>query len=88
MQTLIDVILPVFLVIGAGYGAAWRGWFTETHVDGLMRFATGFAVPVLLFRAISDICTPCTSTSRTRAFVRQRPLIPSRFPIKIHVKTG
>ena len=55
MQTLISVILPVFLVIGFGYGAAWRGLFSESNVDGLMRFATNFAVPVLLFRAISTL---------------------------------
>ncbi len=52
MQALIDVILPVFLVIGAGYGAAWRNWFSEPTVDGLMKFTTNFAIPCLLFRAI------------------------------------
>lgn len=55
MQTMITVILPVFLVIGFGYVAAWRGLFSETNVDGLMRFATNFAVPVLLFRAIANL---------------------------------
>lgn len=55
MQTLITVILPVFLVIGFGYTAAWRGLFPEANVDGLMRFATNFAVPVLLFRAIARL---------------------------------
>lgn len=55
MQTLISVILPVFLVIGFGYAAAWRGLFSEANVDGLMRFATNFAVPVLLFRAIAQL---------------------------------
>lgn len=54
MQTLITVILPVFLVIGFGYAAAWRGLFSEENVNGLMRFATNFAVPVLLFRAIAQ----------------------------------
>ncbi len=55
MQALIDVILPVFLVIGFGYAAAWRKLLTHAHIDGLMRFATNFAVPVLLFRAISRL---------------------------------
>ena len=55
MQTLITVILPVFLVIGFGYLAAWRNLFTQDNVDGLMRFATNFAVPVLLFRAIAKL---------------------------------
>ncbi|PSL18975.1 AEC family transporter [Shimia abyssi] len=55
METLISVILPVFVLIGFGYAAAWRGYFSEANVDGLMRFATNFAVPVLLFRAISTL---------------------------------
>jgi len=52
MQALLDVILPVFLVIGAGYLATWRGGFGDTAVDGLMAFTQNFAIPCLLFRAI------------------------------------
>lgn len=55
MSGLIDVILPVFLVIGFGYAAAWRGLFSDTAVDGLMRFAQNFAVPVLLARSIAQL---------------------------------
>ncbi|MEP0960667.1 MAG: AEC family transporter [Roseobacter sp.] len=55
MQTLIDVILPVFLVIGFGYLAVWKAYFPLTGVDGLMKFTQGFAIPCLLFKAISDI---------------------------------
>jgi hypothetical protein len=55
VQTLISVILPVFVLIGFGYVAVWRGYFTASNVDGLMRYATSFAVPVLLFRAISGL---------------------------------
>jgi predicted permease len=55
MQILIDVILPVFLVIGAGYAATRAGYFTPEHIDGLMRFTQGFAIPCLLFRAIATI---------------------------------
>lgn len=55
MSALIDVILPVFLVIGFGYAAVWRGWFSDSGVDGLMRFTQGFAIPCLLFRAISTL---------------------------------
>lgn len=52
MQALLDVILPVFLVIGAGYAAVWRKWFSDAAVDGLMAFTQTFAFPTLLFRAI------------------------------------
>jgi len=55
MAALIDVILPVFLVIGFGYAVAWKGALSEAAVDGLMIFAQNFAVPCLLFLAISRI---------------------------------
>ncbi|MGC1506768.1 MAG: AEC family transporter [Sulfitobacter sp.] len=55
MQTLLDVILPVFLVIGFGYVAVWRGLFPQAGIDGVLRFAQNFAVPCLLFQAISKI---------------------------------
>ncbi len=55
MQTLLDVILPVFLVIGAGYVAVWRGLFPVAGIDGVLRFAQNFAVPCLLFQAIAHI---------------------------------
>ncbi len=55
MQTLIDVILPVFLVIGFGYVSVWRGVFPVSGIDGIMRFAQNFAIPCLLFQAIAGI---------------------------------
>ena len=55
MSALLDVILPVFLVIGFGYAAARAGLFNEAAVDGIMRFAQNFAVPVLLFRSIAQL---------------------------------
>jgi malonate transporter and related proteins len=54
-QTLIDVILPVFLVIGAGYASTRAGYFTPAHIDGLMRFTQNFAIPALLFVAIAKL---------------------------------
>lgn len=54
-QSLIDVILPVFLVIGAGYLATRRGYFQAGHVDALMKFTQSFAIPCLLFRAIATL---------------------------------
>jgi len=55
MQALLDVILPVFFVLGFGYVSAWFKWISETAIDGLMRFVTSFAVPVLLFRSIAKL---------------------------------
>ncbi|MCZ4352315.1 AEC family transporter [Roseovarius aestuarii] len=55
MQALIDIILPVFVVIGAGYLAAWKGWFTQANVQGLMVFAQVFAIPCMLFLAMTRL---------------------------------
>jgi len=55
MQALLDVILPVFLVIGLGYVAVWRDWINDSGIDGLMTFAQNFAIPLLLFNAISTL---------------------------------
>ena len=55
MQALLDVILPVFLVLGAGYLATAKGYFSESAVDGLMRFTQSFAIPCLLFRAMASL---------------------------------
>jgi malonate transporter and related proteins len=55
VTALLDVILPVFLVIGFGYVAArWLG-FKEASVDGVMHFAQGFALPLLLFASIARL---------------------------------
>ena len=55
MSELLNVIAPVFLVIGFGYWAVWKGYFSHEATDGLMIFAQKFAIPVLLFRAISTL---------------------------------
>ncbi|WP_050927643.1 AEC family transporter [Aestuariivita boseongensis] len=55
LQALIDVILPVFLVIGAGYATTRAGFFTYAHIDGIMKFTQGFAIPCLLFAAIANL---------------------------------
>ena len=49
------MILPVFLLIGFGYGAARIGWFGAGMVDGVMKFAQNFAVPCLLFKSIAGL---------------------------------
>ena len=55
MQALLDIILPVFVVIGIGYLMTWRSLISDTAIDGLVRFTQNFAIPCLLFRAISQI---------------------------------
>ena len=55
VQALLDVTLPVFLVIGFGYLAVRQKFFSDAGVDGLMKFTQNFAIPCLLFRAISTL---------------------------------
>lgn len=55
MSILIQVVLPVFILIGFGYVAVRLRWFSDTGVDALMKFTQGFAIPCLLFRAVSTL---------------------------------
>lgn len=55
MDALIEVILPVFLVVGFGYVTAWRGWLGATAMDAVMLFSQNFAIPCLLFAAIATL---------------------------------
>ena len=55
MQALLDVILPVFLVVGFGYVVVWRKVFSTAAVDGLMSDTQNFAIPCLLFMALIKI---------------------------------
>ncbi|MBB5222847.1 hypothetical protein HNP73_002783 [Amaricoccus macauensis] len=52
---IVLVVLPVFLVIGAGYTATRTGFFSSSAVDGLMVFTQNFAIPCLLFLALVDL---------------------------------
>lgn len=55
MTALLDVILPVFLIIGFGYLAAYAKLFDDGAVDGVMRFAQNFAAPALLFKSVAQL---------------------------------
>ncbi len=55
MGDILGIVLPVFLVVGAGYVAVWRKLFSDAAVDGLMSFTQKFAIPCLLFSAIATL---------------------------------
>lgn len=42
-------------MIGFGYLAVWRGWFSDAGADALMKFTQNFAIPCLLFAAIARL---------------------------------
>lgn len=52
MLEIVQIVLPVFIVIGAGYLAVRIRFFADNDVDSLMRFVQNFAVPCLLFMAM------------------------------------
>lgn len=55
MQALLDVILPVFLVVGAGYGTVKSALFSDDVIDAIMKYTQNFAIPALLFKAIAGL---------------------------------
>ncbi len=52
---ILNIVAPVFLVVGAGYLAVRAGIVEAEPIDHLMKFAIQFAIPCLLFRATSTI---------------------------------
>ena len=55
MGDILSIVLPVFVVVGAGYVAVWRKLFSDAAADGLMSFTQKFAIPCLLFSAIATL---------------------------------
>jgi hypothetical protein len=53
MGALIEVVLPVFALIGLGRFAAWRKLLPERAGDALTAFIFLFALPPLLFRSVA-----------------------------------
>ena len=52
---ILNIVAPVFILIGAGFAAVKGGIFADEPIDQLMKFAIQFAIPCLLFRATSTI---------------------------------
>ncbi|MCP4331519.1 MAG: AEC family transporter [Gammaproteobacteria bacterium] len=55
MVEILNIVAPVFILIGAGYAAVKGGILGPEPIDHLMKFAIQFAIPCLLFRATSTI---------------------------------
>lgn len=58
METIIDIILPVFGVVAVGFVAAKMKLFDRSATRGLSLFVFNFAIPVLLFRSLSATPLP------------------------------
>ena len=55
MLGILQTVLPVFLVIGFGYGAVRLKLFPDDMIDALTYFTQRFAIPVLLFAGIARL---------------------------------
>lgn len=52
MLNILNTVLPVFFIVGAGYLAVKYKLFADAGVTTLMMFTQNFAVPALLFLAL------------------------------------
>lgn len=55
MITILNITLPLFLLIGVGYGAVKLGFLSLENNKGLGSFVLNFAYPALVFNAISTL---------------------------------
>lgn len=60
MQTVLDIVLPVFGLILLGYGVARTPLLDEAGIKGLNNFVFYVAIPMLLFRSMSQLSIPDT----------------------------
>jgi predicted permease len=58
LSILIDVVAPVFGILGLGFVAARSGVMDKEGVKGLVLFVFNFAIPVLLFRSMAGMELP------------------------------
>lgn len=53
LNAFVDVVLPVFALLGIGYAAAMLRVFDETATRALSRFVFQFALPLMLFSSLA-----------------------------------
>ena len=55
LAEILNIVAPVFIVVGAGYLSVRTRLFNDGQIDQLMQFAIVIAIPCLLFKATSSI---------------------------------
>jgi len=58
MFVALSLVLPIFFVIGVGYGAVRTGLLTDRAIDGIDTYVFSFAMPALLFRSLATTELP------------------------------
>lgn len=61
MNSLVDIVLPVFGFMGIGYLAAWIRLVPERAAEGLTSYIFSLAIPLLVFRTIGGGIFPDAS---------------------------
>lgn len=54
MDQIVAIVLPVFGLIGVGYGLAWGGLLAKESGEALADFVFVVAIPVLIFRTVAE----------------------------------
>lgn len=55
MSILLNIILPIFAIIGAGYFCGRKDLLGDGSTEGLNKFVYWIALPALLFRAMANV---------------------------------
>ncbi len=58
MLVTLLIVLPIFIIIAAGYGAVATGVLRDKVADGLSDFVFVIAIPILLFRTMATASLP------------------------------
>jgi len=53
MASLLSIVLPIFGLIGLGYGAAWIRFLDPRGGSGLSDYVFVLAIPALIFQTLS-----------------------------------
>ncbi len=58
LQIVLEIIIPVFGVLGLGYAVSKFGWFDESAERGLSIYVFRIAIPLMLFRSMALVELP------------------------------
>lgn len=59
---IIGIIAPFFTIATIGYWSYGRGYFSNNHLDSLIKFTNDICVPVIFIRLLSKASLPDSST--------------------------
>ena len=49
IYTLLEVVFPIFMIVGGGYSTVKFGLLTGSEINGLLKFSQTIAIPIFLF---------------------------------------